>query len=144
MSIRFYTSDIEPSRTAAEIQKILSSAGARRITTTFDDSMSVRGIEFVLEIDGVPHGFQIEPDVDGMHRALQEDEDATGRRETEAQARRTAWRVAKEWLNMQLAFRACNQAPLDKLLLGFGVTPEGVTVYERLVENRQLLQEPEV
>ena len=58
------------------------------------------------------------------------------------QARRVAWRVHKEWLNAVLAFRDTRQAQLDQLLLGFGVTGDGRTVHERLVDDRKLLDSP--
>jgi hypothetical protein len=49
-----------------------------------------------------------------------------------------ARRVHKEWLNAVLAFRNTRQAQLDQLLLGFGVTGDGRTVHERLVDDRKL------
>lgn len=66
------------------------------------------------------------------------DEDTPGTFDRE-QARRVAWRLHKEWLNAVLAFAQTCQASLDKLLLGFGITPGGQTVYERIRKDQNLL-----
>lgn len=139
MSIRFYTSDVEPSKTVGEIQHILAEAGARRVAVTYDEGGEVT-IEFQLEIAGRMTSFRLAPEVENMHRALQDDEDATGKRQTYDQAERTSWRLLKEWLQMQLAFDAADQASLDQLLLGYGITPSGETIYERLVDEHRLLE----
>jgi hypothetical protein len=76
-----------------------------------------------------------------MEKALNEDDDTPGTFDTD-QARRVAWRIWKEWLNAVLAFRDTRQAQLDQLLLGFGVTGDGQTVHERLVDDRKLLDSP--
>ena len=98
-------------------------------------------IQFVLLLDGQPLPFRIEPDVGGMRKALNEDGDTPGTFDAD-QARRVAWRIWKEWLNSVLAFRKTRQAGLDQLLLGFGVTSDGQTVHERLVNDRTLLDCP--
>lgn len=139
MSIRFYTTDVEAEQTAAEIQQKLAQSSARRVMFAYDEEGRVDRLEFTLEVGGRPLGFRIEPDVEGMRNALDEDDETPGRFDR-AQARRVAWRLHKEWINAVLAFRDARQARLDQLLLGFGVTPDGATVYDRLVEEQGLLE----
>lgn len=141
MSIRFYTTDVDAEKTAREMQKILSSSDARRVAMDFDAEGRPTGLHFVLQLNNQPLPFQIEPDVEGMEKALNEDDDTPGNFDTD-QARRVAWRIWKEWLNGVLAFRKTRQAGLDQLLLGFGVTSDGQTVHERLVDDRKLLDSP--
>lgn len=141
MSIRFYTTDVDAEKTAREMQKILSSSDARRVAMDFDAEGRPTGLHFVLQLNNQPLPFQIEPDVEGMEKALNEDDDTPGNFDTD-QARRVAWRIWKEWLNSVLAFRKTRQAGLDQLLLGFGVTSDGQTVHERLVGDRKLLDSP--
>lgn len=142
MSIRFYTTDVDAEKTAHEIQKILASSDARRVSMDYDADGQPTAVQFVLQLNNQPLPFRIEPDVHGMEKALNADEDTPGTFGTE-QARRTAWRLWKEWLNAVLAFRDTRQAQLDQLLLGFGVTADGRTVHERLVDDRRLLDSPE-
>ena len=143
MPIRFYTTSVSAERTAAEMQKVLAASDARRVTMDFDREGRPAAIQFALELGaaGRPLSFRIEPDAQGMKKALNEDEDTPGEFGM-GQARRVAWRIWKEWLNSVLAFRKTRQAQLDQLLLGFGVTEDGRTVHSRLIEDRRLLENP--
>jgi len=141
MSIRFYTTDVDAAKTAREMQQILASSDAQRVAMDFDAEGRPTGLHFVLQLNNQSLPFQIEPDVEGMEKALNEDDDTPGTFDAD-QARRVAWRVYKEWLNAVLAFRDTRQAQLDQLLLGFGVTGDGRTVHERLVNDRKLLDSP--
>lgn len=138
MSIRFYTTSVSAEKTASEIQQILAQSDARRVMYSYDEDGRVERIEFALEVGDQPLSFRIEPDVNGMKKALNQDEDTPGTFDRE-QARRVAWRLHKEWLNAVLAFAQARQASLDKLLLGFGITPGGQTVYERIRKDQNLL-----
>lgn len=142
MSIRFYTTSVHPDKTAREIQEVLAEAGARHVRTSYKpEGGSVESVEFTLEIDGEQVGFRLAPDVEGMKRALEEDESITASsRQTTEHAERVAWRNLKAWLEAQLAFRAANQAEIDQILLGWGITPSGDTIYEQIVENKKLLE----
>jgi hypothetical protein len=141
MSIRFYTTDVDADKTAREMQQILAQSDARRVAMDYGPDGHPTAIQFVLLLDGQPLPFRIEPDVGGMRKALNEDDDTPGHFDIE-HARRVAWRIWKEWLNSVLAFRKTRQAQLDQLLLGFGVTGDGRTVHERLVDDRKLLDSP--
>lgn len=140
MAIRFYTSTVSPAQTVSEIQQKLAEAGASRITSSYDEDGTVEAVEFVIEMDGRLVGFRLSADVRGMFEALKADDDVPSEYESMEQAARTAWRVLKEWLNAQLALQAANQARLDQLLLGYGITQTGDTIYERLVEEKDLLE----
>lgn len=142
MPIRFYTTDVDAEKTAREIQQILATSDARRVAMDFDAEGRPTALQFVLQLNNRPLPFRIEPDVEGMHKALNEDGDTPGTFDID-QARRVAWRIWKEWLNAVLAFRDTRQAQLDQLLLGFGVTQDGRTVHERLVDDRKLLDAPD-
>jgi len=141
MSIRFYTTSVDAEKTAREMQEILAQSDARRVAVDYNGDGQPTAVQFVLGLGGDPLPFRIEPDVEGMEKALNEDDDTPGTFEPQ-QARRVAWRIWKEWLNSVLAFRKTRQARLDQLLLGFGVTDDGRTVHKRLLDDRKLLSAP--
>ena len=141
MPIRFYTTDVDAEKTAREMQQILARSDARRVTMDYDAEGRPTAVQFVLQLNNEPLPFRIEPDADGMQKALNEDDDTPGTFDHD-QARRVAWRIWKEWLNSVLAFKKTRQAQLDQLLLGFGVTADGRTVHERLLDDRKLLDSP--
>lgn len=141
MPIRFYSTKVDASQTASEIQEILAEAGATHVRTSYNPQEGgVDSIEFTLEIEAEQVGFRLSPDVEGMQRALKEDEGVPPSKETIEHAEKVAWRNLKAWLESQLAFRAANQASLDQLLLGYGITRTGETMYHRLVEDKKLLE----
>jgi hypothetical protein len=141
MPIRFYTTSVSAEKTAREMQKILAQSDARRVAMDYDAQGRPTAIQFVLQLANQPLPFRIEPDIRGMKKALNEDEDTPGDFDIK-QARRVAWRIWKEWMNSVLAFRKTRQAHLDQLLLGFGLTQDGRTVHERLLDERKLLDAP--
>lgn len=131
MAIRNYTSSIDPAKTAGEIQRLLAENNARRISIDYE-SGKAKAVEFMMEVEGVPMWFRVEPDPAGMLAALKQDKGVPPRHRTRSQAERTAWKNKYDWLDAQLAEVAAGQARLDQLLLGFAVRPDGRTVYEAI------------
>ena len=138
MALRNYTSSISPARSAAKIQKLLAENGANRVSVDYEGA-DIVAITFMIEIGGRWMHFRLEPDIEGILRAMQEDEGVPRRKCTPEQAARTAWKNELEWLDVQFAKIAANQARLEQLLLGYGVTDTGETVYERLSSGENLL-----
>jgi hypothetical protein len=139
MALKNYTSTMSPSRTMGKIQRALAQNGARNVHIRYDDEGDPDAVAFQMDVGGSPVWFNLEPDIEGMLRALRDDPNVPKNKATREQARRTAWKNELEWLQVQLAKVAANQARIEQLLLGYAVTPDGDTVYERLQEQHQLL-----
>jgi len=142
MPIRNYTSTKDPSWSAQKMLQVLSEHGARRISMDYGPDGELQALTFMMTFGAGPLHFRIEPDPDGMLQAMEEDDGVPNSKCTEEQARRTAWRNKHDWLDAQLAEVAANQADMKELLLGFAVTDDGRTVYDRLQEEGHLLQSP--
>ena len=142
MAIRNYTSKISPNQTAGKMQKLLAEHDARRVSIEYGDNGDPQAVTFQMDVEGRPLWFRIAPDVRGMLKAMEDDDGVPSSRCNEEQAARTAWKNKYDWLDAQLAEVASNQARLEQLLLGFGVTDDGRTVYERLEESGRLLNAP--
>lgn len=139
MGIRNYTSTVAAHRSIAQIQKRLAAHGARRSAIDYDDGEPV-AITFTMVIAGGPVQYRLAPDVGGMLKAMEQDSSVPAHMCTEAQAKRTSWKNELDWLHAQLAKVAANQARLEQLLLGYAVTDNGETFYERLYGgDRRLL-----
>lgn len=122
------------------MQKILSQHGANRVSIDYNDDGDPIALTFQMTVNGHPLWLRIEPDPEGMFKAMKEDDDIEDYRFDEEQARRTAWKNKHDWLDAQLAEVASNQAEMEELFLGFSVTDNGETVYERLKRNDKLLE----
>lgn len=134
-----YSTTISSSKTAGEMSALLSKHGASRVTVTFDEERHV-GLEFTLE---TPHGdreFALPIDVDAVNQLLNHQyrtRKIQRRYANREQAERTAWRVAKVWLEAQLALIEAAMASLDEVMLPYLLYDEGAgrkTLYTRYRE----------
>jgi hypothetical protein len=139
MPIRNYTSKIPAGQTAGAIQELLGRSGASRISIDYDGG-KIAAISFMMLVHGRPVWFEIRPDVAGMLQAMKRDPDVEGRYCNAEQAERTAWKNKYDWLDAQLAEVAAGQARIEQLLLGFAVTDNGETLFNRLEREGVLLE----
>jgi hypothetical protein len=141
-----YTTKIAVSRSIAEIQAMLGEHGASGVMVRFADRAPV-GVTFSLT---GPHGdraFALPVDVAAVHRLLLKQEAAgefrslrraAGTFSSPEHAARVAWRVAKDWLEAQLAVVEAHMATLDQAMLPYLVTDErGTTLYELYARSEQ-------
>lgn len=139
-----YTTVVAVSKTAGEMSALLSKHGATRVTVTYVEGRHV-GLEFTLV---TPHGdreFVLPIDVDAVLRLFQQQVRARKiqrRYANVAQAERTAWRVAKTWLEAQLALIEAQMASIDEVMLPYLVVDQGPirkTLYNRYREHEDAL-----
>jgi hypothetical protein len=132
MPILNYTTSISAEKTIGEIQKLLQKAGAQAIMTEFDEGI-VSSISFRMM---TPHGliaFRLPCNTQGVFKALKQE--AQPRYQTKEQASRVAWRIVKDWVEVQIAMLDAEQADTVELFLPFAQDNAGVTVYERLKKS---------
>ena len=134
------TTTIPAGQTAAEIQELLGRSGARRVMSDYEAG-DVVAISFSILIEGREVLFRLpvrwENYLTVMVRAKTEKmRGSRGRSRApidREQAKRTAWRVAKAWLEAQLALVASEMAEIQEVMLPYLVQgPDGQTLYERL------------
>ncbi len=154
MPIKNYTTTIDAEKSVSQIQDLLRKKGARRVLVDYDDKGRPEAVAFELEL-AQPEGvsirlpFQIRARPEAMKRCLSADLDVPPRLRTLEQARRVAWRLVYNWIDVQLAFVEAGQAEMAELMLGFALSThsdgQGVpkTFYEVLLgsEGPRLLAE---
>lgn len=143
MPILNYTTKIEASKTAAEIQAMLIKHGATAIQ--FDYSQKVV-IALQFKIETATLGVQFysySPDVEGVLRSMKRDPKISRTQCTLDQARRVAWRIEKNWLEAQFAKIEAMDIPLEKIMLPYMVVPSGVSLYEAMVNQYKTLPQGE-
>ncbi len=139
MAILNYTTKVGVPATTAEIQKILTKAGAQAIMSEYDRAGNPTSISFRVLQDNVPIFFTLPADVDGVVRALKRDKEYRD----EEHARRVAWRILKDWLEAQMAIIYAGMAELPQVFLPYAHTSTGETVYERMKQTEfKLLEGP--
>ena len=140
MPILNYTTKISASKTVGEIQGMLAKHGAKKIMLEYENANPV-SISF--QIDTV-HGLQsivLPSNPAGVLQAMKKD----GIKADEKRGHDVAWRICKDWIEVQLAFVKAAQAEMAQVFLPYiVVTDSGATVYEMLQQKNLLLEAREL
>ena len=133
---------IPPEKTAAEIQEILGRR-ARRVMSEYDGG-EVVAISFSVLLEDREILFRLPVRWENFFRVALSKHQKSHRRRTPVdreQAKRTAWRVAKAWLEAQLALIDSGMVELQEVMLPYIVQAGGQeTLYERIIKSNFLLE----
>lgn len=144
MALLNYTTTITADKSVAEIQRILSRAGAKAILTEFDGDGEIAALSFQVAIEGATRGFTLPANVEGVFKVLGEQKrrgklNLPSSRITRDQARRVAWRILKDWVEAQMALIESNQVTLDQVFLPYLQVGHGRSLYQAMVQNHLAL-----
>lgn len=128
-----YTTEVEPIKTAGEIMGLLAMKGAQSIMIDYRDGEPV-GLAFRITVNAREIAFKLPCNVEGAHRAMARMNIAP-RYQNKDQARRTAWRIVKNWVEAQMAIIDCGQAEMAEVFLPYAITETGQTLFQRIQEN---------
>lgn len=138
-----YTTSVPVERTVGQVQALLARAGAASVATHYESGKPA-GVSFVLR---TPHGqraFTLPVDSGAVYRLLVQQERAgqlrhgrKGQYSSPEHAARVAWRVAKDWLEAQVALIEAQMASLDQIMLPYLHVDGDRTLYEVYREREQ-------
>lgn len=113
LPIKNRTSTVPPERTAARIEEMLARAGASDVRKRYEGG-ELRGLDFIIPTEQGVMSFRMPVDSEAAYQVLYNDRRQRRLSTTLAQqkalreqAKRTAWKLAQEWLEIQLAMPAC-------------------------------------
>lgn len=127
MAIKNYTTEVPVERTISEIQKILTKAKASAIMTEYGPDALPSALSFRVKVGGTDISFALPVNVPGVAEALKRDREYRN----DAQTRRIAWRIVKDWCDSQMALIDAGQADLAQVFLPYARMNTGETVYEK-------------
>lgn len=134
-----YTTSVEASKTLGEIMGLLAGAGAQKLQVDYQAGQPV-GIQFLIATRFGDRGFQLPANVDRVWKVLsrQYEQGRVQRRfTTKEQAARVAWRIVKDWLEVQLALIEAGMVDLEEVFLPYLLDDQsGQTLYQ-LMQGRQ-------
>lgn len=148
MALLNYTSTVDADRTAQEIARMLSKAGAKAVLTEYDDDQVVTSISFKLNINGKDAAFKLPSDWKPVYSFMYKDKktfpDYDSRHkhqksERQLQAVRTSWRIVKDWVEAQLAIIETQMVSTQQAFLPYMVMKGGKTLSEKINEDPQFL-----
>ena len=135
MPLLNYTTKVSVVRSLQDIQKSLVKAGASSIMQDYDEQGQVVAISFRILLNGQPIAFRLPSDWKAVQQVLKNDRV----RYEEEHARRVAWRITKDWVEAQMALLATKSVTLPQLFLPYAMDSKGVTLYEKIAMNPELL-----
>lgn len=130
MPILNYTTQVNSSKTVAEIQRKLAKAGALSISVSYDDKRQPDALVFAIQVHNEYVNFKLPCNWQGVFTAMKRDRSISRRFQNEEQARRVAWRIVKDWTEAQLAIIEAEMATLPEVFLPYAVMNNGLTVYQ--------------
>jgi hypothetical protein len=135
MPLLNYTTTIAPSKTVAEVHKILVKAGARQIASEYDEHGEPIAVAFTVETTLGLRQFHLPINSSAVLAVLSKQRVANKYR-TQEQAARVAWRIVKDWLEAQLAIIETEMVTLDQIMLPYMRTATGPTMWELYTEQQ--------
>lgn len=139
MPIMNYTTSIAVEKTMGEINAALARRGVTRISTMYDDRGVASGLGFTMKTEYGFRDFELPVRVEGVLAAMKADAAVKPGQRTPEQAARTAWRIAKDWLEAQAALIDAQLASLDEVMLPYMVDAKGQTMYAVYRSNQKAI-----
>lgn len=136
MAILNYTTSIEATKSASEVQIILAKAGAKSVAIDYTDGMPSALMFTIIYLEQPIH-FRLPCNAEGVFKALSRSNKVSRSQRTIHQARRVAWRIIKDWVEAQLAIVESQQAQMTEVFLPYVVAENGQTMFQRFTESTQ-------
>lgn len=130
MPIANYSTDVPVSRTVGQIMGMLAECGASSITQIIGDGQ-VAGMEFSIRTEFGHRQYRMPVRIAGVHVALIADR-LPARQTTEAHAARVAWRIAHDWLRVNVALIQAGMASLPEVMMPYTLVSGDQTAFEAL------------
>jgi len=146
MPILNYTTDISAHRTLSEIQQQLASKGANKVMIEYNqDPAAQRGqpiaLMFQIQVgNGEDYHYRLPCRHQGVLKALRNDKDVGRRYKTEQHALNVAWRIIKDWVEVQLALVQSQQSTMDEVFFAYLLQESGATIYQTFTQSRHLIE----
>lgn len=135
MPILNYTSKVDYNKTVAEIQSILSTKGACKIMTDYDNGFP-SSMSFQIKFNNHFLSFRLPANYRGVLKVLQKQRGVAKSYKTEEHAKKVCWRIMKDWIEAQMAIIESEQADLATVFLPYAVMENGETVSNNLLSEK--------
>lgn len=140
LSIKNYTTSIKIEKTINEIEQCLAQNGASSIFKMYDSEGLPMALAFQIIIDGKEIAFKLPMKAEKILIVL-EKSNIQNRYKNIEQARRTGWRIIKDWVESQIALYQINLVKFEEIFLPYMYNLKtNKTLFEQLERNNFNLQ----
>lgn len=136
MPLLNYTTKVDVYTTLGDIQGALAKHGAKKIMQDYDDDGHIMALSFMVDTPAGPRGIRLPANVDAVHAVLIQQKVKCDRE----QAERVAWRIVKNWIDVQMAILESEMVQIDEIFLPYMLNRTGQTVFEAYRNNQLALE----
>jgi hypothetical protein len=140
--IKDYTTDIAAEKTIIEINAILQRAKVRGVMTEFDDDGQISAIFFRVPTGDRELSFKLPAKPESVYKRLYAGKrsEYRYRKLCLEKSRNIAWRIVKDWLEVQITMIELEQAEVSEVFLPYLLVEDGtVTLFEQMKQKQFLL-----
>lgn len=141
MALLNYSTTVDEYKTVAEIEQMLVKHGAKSIMKSYEGE-DVTSLSFLIDTGNGNIPVKLPVRLDDVLQVLTEQKKAHPKaniKATREQANRVAWRILKDWIEVQMALLDMQMVKFEEIFLSYIETADGKTVYEKLEEKHFLL-----
>jgi hypothetical protein len=136
MPILNYTTGVKTEKTLGEIMGMLVKAKAQAILTEYEEG-EVSAVSFKMETEFGVRFFRLPANVQKILQVIVRDTRIPRQSRNHEQATRIAWRIVKDWLEVQLAMIEAGLVDKLQIFLPYMQSrQDGATLYEALRDQQ--------
>lgn len=135
MPLLNYTTTVPVSRSLSQVTDLLARSGARQIMTEYAEDGTPIGVTFSIATPEGARAFTLPVQVHRVVAVVKADRSVPPRFRTPEQGTRVAWRIMKDWLEVQLAIVATDMVTLSQVMLPYMRAADGRTFYEDYLDG---------
>lgn len=141
MPILNYTTTVDAFKTVSEIEYILMKHNAKSIMKNFDGE-TIISLSFLIDTGGCQVPVKLPAKIDECFGVLQKQKQSGSKniKATRQQAERVAWRILKDWIEVQMALLDVRMVKFEEVFLPYITDQRGQTLFEKLEDRKFLLE----
>lgn len=138
MALKNYTTKVPATRSVTEIQEMLQKHGASGVLIEYEHGTGrIAGLSFQMTIGEQKIAFKLPLNWRMAQKVMSKE--GNKRAEDDDYCYRVAWRILRDWVDVQMALVEIEMAQMQQIFLPYVIQKGGKTLYENILENPQLL-----
>jgi hypothetical protein len=132
MALKNYTTQVPASRSVQEIQEMLQKHGASGVLMEYEPGTGrIASLAFKINLNGQDWGFRLPLRWREAQRVMKEQRISKSR--DDDYCYRVAWRILRDWVNIQMALVELDIVQMQEVFLPYVVQKNGRTLFENTV-----------
>lgn len=140
MAILNYTTTVDAFKTVSEIEHILMKHKCKSVMKNFEGD-SIESLSFLIDTGYAQIPVRLPAKIDECYKVLQrEKKNNRNIKSTREQAEKVAWRILKDWTEVQMALLDIEMVKAEEIFMPYIVDKTGRTLFEKLEEKQFFLE----